>query len=90
MLTVTGRRDEAVGRGFGSAMMALDANVWFEIVVNGVIVLLALPTMSSCVMGFAALQFELPGCEAVMVDVPAPTIVTMLLAMVATFGADEE
>ena len=89
-LTMTGRPDEAVGRGFGSAMMALDTNAWLEMVVNGVIVLLALATISSCMTGFAALQFELPGWYALMVVVPAPTIVTILLAMVATFAADEE
>jgi hypothetical protein len=57
--------------------------------VKALIELLALATTSFWVTAVAAFQFVLPGCAAVIVVVPAPTIVRVLLRIEATPATEE-
>ena len=84
-LSTTGNPEEEVGTVTANGASPY---AWPGIVLNEAIVLLAFATMSVCVRLIAALQFVLPDCDAVMVDVPAPMIVRTLLDTLATFVAE--
>jgi hypothetical protein len=76
-VTVTGRLELAVGGVIVTLAPLL--YVWFGIVVKALMVLFAAAITTFWLTGVAALQLLLPGCEAVMLAVPAPKIVTTLL-----------
>ena len=76
-LNVTG--NEELATGGVTVTVAPLLKVWPGIVANGAIVWLAGAITKLRLTGVAALQLPSPDCEAVIVAVPPPRIVTILL-----------